>query len=663
MAKNRKSTKEQSSQYPSSPEFFGMRLERNLVRIPNDQRKLLDRPDSWAEFLSTRPKRFLNVPPEVLENLKECHARQQQTTQPENNKTPHSPQPDPNTDHDDDDDDEDDEFSSSPEANKFPPQKAPDKEAQQLFITQLPPISSPQPTMPALTKRPPLPPCPPSEQEEEPLDVKVPTAIPNDAPLINASAVPIFATPPSAQIVPCTFQLSELSSTEQEVKSKQRKYNPVCEFYRPQKQPTPTYRNYNVANMGRKDSPQTDIQSSMSTASMSSSIIPSTIPCQASVSGFLTQPIDQPISPSEVSRIRPEGPNTQHSPKVQQRSPEYRPRSPELGSLPTITLAPQTTAVIATEKISESQAPFIQYSVTYPAYNGSVRDFVTAGMYIQLQQRRIRTSLYDDFIRAWHEGYVTYVRDCDGSEPPVKPLNAIEWYNSVDDDPIFTSRVVTRQNLQSCLDYYPDELHFARTLLGISPSQPQEVTSTPDAALLVEGRDLKNTVATNIGLSRVSPIISNPEIAKGDPMDISPPSTPPLPPQESKIAVSLHKSLSEIERKPTTNNNFARSFSDASHQKRKASEELGGTLSKRASINSLARPDSKSNASVISHVPKSTREGSVAPSSTGRRKQKYIDDPKKRNEAFMKYLKKKKLNDSIASSAPTGSTPTSAQRE
>ncbi|KAI2463222.1 hypothetical protein F4781DRAFT_134454 [Annulohypoxylon bovei var. microspora] len=703
MAKNQKPTTEPSSLHSSLPEIFeGKRLQRRLVRIPTDQHKLLGRQESWATFLSNCPKRFLNVPPDVLESLKKCHARQSEETQPEEAQ-PEEPEeseeitelsqslPNPQSDDgsqdgkegspapsfqsqpDDCDERNPASWPSSPPEHKHPPQRVGNKEAPPQFVTQLPPVSSPRPTeptrltdkQPSSVKRHPLPPFPSSNPEEEPLEVEVPTAIDDSIPPVNKSAVPTFATPPSAQIVPCTYQLSEPSSVQQEVKPKQRIYKPVTEFYRPTKsRPASTHLNCNAAQIEHTDSPTTDIQSSMSTINTSSSIIPSTIPStipgEALVRDIPGWHVNPTTSPSKESHVSHEEPDVQNSPQVQCHSPEYKPRSPPLISSPPALPIPQTRPPIVTHPDLESQAPFVRYTVTYPTYNGTINDFVTACMYIQLQQRRIRTSLYDDFIRAWHEGYVSYVRDCDDAEPPVKVLNAIEWFNGIDDDQLFTSRVITKQNLQSTLDHYPDELRSAQELLGLTPSQAQEVTSTPDAVLLVKGHRPASKNDDDIDMdedsSRPVPSVSEPAIVENSsssfPAVISTQQA-----EENRKVVPLQKSLGEIEKRPAATKVFARSFSDVSRHKRKASEELGNDVPKRLSVNALPRSPTESIASFSSSIAASSTAGSKKK----KKKNKFADDAKLAKS--LQRWREKREKERIASSAPVSNTPTSAQRE
>ncbi|KAI1771110.1 hypothetical protein F4818DRAFT_430210 [Hypoxylon cercidicola] len=702
MAKNSKRVAESSSppssSQPEKPELIGEdRIQRLVYRIPKSQRELLGDNNSWAQVLRGTSMPFLNVPPEVLENLKKWYSRQLQATQ--SNESVPSPDPQPSTlsrsakagsplqntrpgsaaeDDDDENSSQNSSWTPSPVEHLHPPKRTTsesikdaednedtDDDEQPQFMTQ-PPMSSPRPTIPPITKlKAPLIFPPSSQEQEEPLEIEVPAAIHDTILPVNKSAVQTNNTPPSAQIVPCTFDQSAVRKPFQ----KQRIYNEPPAFYRPPKNETALKHHLQVRSTRQPDSSYPDAQSSTSTANISSSIIPSTIRAEDSSKDLPTWRVNTSISPSRTS---PTTGNKRHGapdfPPRQQHSPEYRPPSPLLMSSPSIQRSPRLLPLANTQQVSPSRIPFIHYTITYPNYNGSVGDFVTACMYIQLQQRRIRTSLYDDFIRAWHEGYIPYVRECDDSKPPTKALNAIDWYNDIDEDPLFTSRVITRQNLKSTLEFYPDELRFARSLLGVSPKPTPEATSDSVTTRLIENH---KPSAENAPRGDGDMGGDNPNVPKKTPSKVGSIAVPvtnisALPRQQQKTGtLPFNRSMSEMEKRPTATREFVRSYSEAAHHKRKASEDIAGAPSKRLSVNSLPKSDSGSVTSVNSEVPKSTRQDSVAPGSTSGRKKKFANDPERRTEQFKKFLKKREQGkkDSITSSAPGGNTPTSAQRE
>lgn len=487
----------------SSPPGFvnDGRIARRLVQIPTDQKPLLG-DSSWAQNLRNSPTRSLiNVPPEVLDNLKACHSRQVQSTQsgqsisstnqqaeattqnePDNTQPSQAAQSEADAPSDDDDDkSQQTSWAASPVHHMHPPQRASSIESQQPFITQPSPISSPQATVPPTVAKRPIGPFPQSSQEE-PLEVKVPAAMNNSILPFHLSAAQGCATPPSAQVVPSTLDMSEQASTKPKVKQEQLISAPISPLHQPKRTPMPSHLLVGMAGPEHTEAPVNAVQSSSSTSYTSASVIPSTVPGEATYKHLPAWQVNIDPSPSKEPRIGIESPQLEESPQSQHNSPEYEPPSPQLRSSPSSSIS-RTFPTRAVQTISVSQTAFIRYILTYPDYNGTINDFVSACIYIRLRERKIRTSLYDDFIRAWHQGYVPYVKDCDDTIPPIKAMNAIEWYNNIDDDPLYTSRVITRQNIESALENYPDELRSARNLLGLSSQGFPEVTGTPEAVL------------------------------------------------------------------------------------------------------------------------------------------------------------------------------------
>jgi hypothetical protein len=320
------------------------------------------------------------------------------------------------------------------------------------------------------------------------------------------------------------------------------------------------------------------------------------------------------------------------------------------------------------------EAPFDHYTVTYPSYNGTIQDFITACIYIQLQYRRIRTSLYDDFIRAWVQGYLPYVRDCDEARPPVKALRAIDWYNEIDDDPLFTSRIVTRQNLQSILNFYPAELQMARKALRIPSNQtPSEhLVSNSYAQPYVQNKDVLSGPLTHASQWRgKEPVLKTVEAeAKAKVPRLSPTHKSTVPPFQADRHILAHKSFEGFISRRAESTGFTRSLSETIPRKRKSTGELHSEGSKRMSlgltsvVHKVVGSDSGSTNS--SERSKGAPRSSVALESTATERQgtRKVDDPEeRRRRRLAKHFKKQMAErESIASSAPISNTPTSGQR-
>ncbi|KAI8629717.1 hypothetical protein F5Y19DRAFT_431596 [Xylariaceae sp. FL1651] len=683
---------------------------RSLVRIASDQKTLLERPESWASFLSRRPNGFVNVPPSVLEQLKRSHARRTQAIQPD--KAPDSTLPSihdadvPNPsgsqssplfpiereaeDRNDDDEHHEDETSwaSSPVHHLHPPRaESEEPNHQQVFITQLPEKSPPQPTVQASSDYHRIPKFPQSSQgPEDELELEVPAALAYNPISINKSALPVLATPPSAQVVPCTFEqsgqsastnTSARSDSKPNPRSRQPIYKPVPKFYRPPKQGiTPTHLSTiaSAADVVAVDHQPIDTESSLSAANTSSSIIQSTNNDHGNESNEHT-PIwaIQPVQTSTNS-TNPNFENHQSLLVSPQHSPLYVPPSPARAVLspqpPVAVIQPTVQPTVA---LKSWEAPFIHFTVTYPSYSGTVQDFVTACMYIQLQHRRIRTSLYDDFIRAWVEGYLSYVRDCDEAQPPRKALRAIEWYNEIDDDPLFTSRVVTRQNLPSILTFYPDELQIARSALGISSnSAPSERSlSSHGAKSFVKEKDISLPISAHVrqwkGKESIQDSIETETVASSLPLP-----KPAVPPFPTRHTMSAHRSFGGVESRPAQGKSLTRSLSETTSHKREAPNDLHSEGTKRRSVglksggpNHMMWSDSGSTTSNHSEQSRAAAWNSVALESTaGKRNNRDAEDPEeRRRRRLAKHFRRRLAEmESIASSAPISNTPTSGQR-
>lgn len=509
---NTKSSKADSSQ---SDVLGDDKIRRSLLKIPSDQKELF-RAQTWAHALGQRPNGFVNVPPHVLEQVKALHTRRQQETNltkatgPISDAENDSDAPEPSGSQSsassrvkgDEDGDKGvgDRHLSEPTSGISSPNASlkshgtDDKEPSQPLLTQLSEKSPIRPTFVLSSpKHSKIPEFPSSSGVEDELEVEVPAALAYNPPPINRSALPMLATPPSAQVVPCTFEQSmegaaTTSSTEahpqNKNKPKKHVYKPVPELYRGPNRATST--SHLTSNAGLTKATSTSEQSleekrSLPTDTNSSSIIPPTLEHRGSEREKPTMVRD--VRPAQMlTHFGNPNPKNSHIPStLSGNHPEPMSiSSPSIIHLPQPpTYAAAQTAVQTATGPKTWEAPFIRYTVTYPDYNGSIQDFVTACIYIQLQYRRIRTSLYDDFIRAWADGYLPYVKECDESRPPRRALRAIEWYNDIDDDPLFTSRVVTRQNLRFLLNCYPEEVETARLSLGLSPRQGPRKPAVP----------------------------------------------------------------------------------------------------------------------------------------------------------------------------------------
>ncbi|KAI1296225.1 hypothetical protein F5Y03DRAFT_296212 [Xylaria venustula] len=702
MASNLQPVPNITSPTPDSPsDSFGeTSVRRSLVKVPSTQKELLTGYESWAIVLSRRPNGFINVPPDVLDIVKAAYIRRERPVEPESsgNAEDDGDAPEPSGSQSsplprvqekgdaggDENEVADDQlsWSASPEPQHRPlrfDSQEPSEEQSQPFITQLPQESPPQPTIAASRlEQFKLPDFSQSSQgPEDELEVEVPAALAFDPLPINKSALPMLATPPSAQVVPCTLEQSTQSgstdtsknlNTQPEPKPKSHIYNRVPELYRGPKTGTISSHLHTTANPSKASAGPVDnanVETSLSINDTSSSIIPSTTNKSVKHKRISdVEPVQRLTYGDPISNVSNSPSALQLSSPARMKSvPPRSARSPQ-ETIPTAHDIPQPTVA------SKSwEAPFVHYTITYPNYDGTIHDFIMACIYIQLQHRRIRTSLYDDFIRAWVAGYQPYVKDCDEAHPPRKALKAIEWYNQIDDDPLFTSRVVTRQNLESIISFYPAELERARQAFSVFSSQSsseQSILNGPEVSYAQQSHlqqpkgeePLRKTVealATEDKTSRLSAA-----------------QRPKLTPHAIHQQLPVHKSFGGADTRPAHHNGLTRSLSESTmHRKRMATNELLSEGAKRMSLGlapgSHGKLGSDSGSTVSNHSERSkkTARSSLAPASTSRKEAgKDPEDPEeKRRRRLAKHFKKRLAGrESIASSAPVSNTPTSGQR-
>ncbi|KAI0203458.1 hypothetical protein F4808DRAFT_416654 [Astrocystis sublimbata] len=696
------------------------KIRRVLVKIPSAQKKLLDG-YSWASKLSQRTNGFINVPPEVLEQLKDSYSRRGPSLESDkagvqahvaadgaevdrvipgpSGKTFSAPIHDDGRGEGDDEAGDDDEeearsehipWSQSPDSHRFPrdakprePSEEPGEERSQPFDTQLPKKSPLKPTLPtspaAQTSLPSL--SQESHGLEDELEVEVPVALAYDLKPINKSAQPMLATPPSAQVVPSTLDLSlqsgstsESARMDSQPKPQSRKpaaYKRVGNLYQGPK-PTASSSHLHTNTEPAKDVAVTAVgggtdagaESSLSTHNTSSSIVPSTADDRLRNIDSEKQTAIQDIRPGQIPVPTANiGFTDQHSPSAPPQlssvqvavTPSRKVHPPKLPAPLNRPMAPPAAAP------ETWMSPFVFYTTKYPRYDGGIQDFITACIYIQLQVRRIRTSLYDDFIRAWFEGYLPYVRECDEAQPPQKALRAIEWYNDIDDDPIFTKRVVTRDNLQGILNFYPKELNRARLALGITSSQGSN-DNLASSSLNDPSTRISSHHQMHAPSKGKEPMRNVVEIVDDE---VENPTLPPVPkPRMSAFSssrrISDHRSSNALEGRPKQRDSLTRSISESTHFKRVAATDLRSEGTKRVASVAPGRgnrtlSDSGSTTSNLSARANNSSRSSVAPGhATAKRSAKATEDPEeRRRRKLAKHFKQRMAErDSIASSAP-----------
>ncbi|KAK2048244.1 hypothetical protein LZ31DRAFT_550617 [Colletotrichum somersetense] len=116
--------------------------------------------------------------------------------------------------------------------------------------------------------------------------------------------------------------------------------------------------------------------------------------------------------------------------------------------------------------------PLEAFRNVYPSYSGSAGDFVKACLTIKDLRRKLLLPkwLYDDFIRAFVDGFIPYIETLDDDE---SPLSAYQWYVEYVDSPAFEGGVVTRENLHQVFKVYHNAYMSAKgSLSGKTSTHP-----------------------------------------------------------------------------------------------------------------------------------------------------------------------------------------------
>jgi len=468
-----------------------------VVRIPDDQKQLLDSAESWFENLRQHPHGHLNIPGSVYTGLiqleerkKERATRHQQPspTQPParlidkhspsaqvvHHKAPRSRElettPKSTTRKDvGSDADSATSWSASPSRQEFPsptpPRISPVTKEDKL-------APRPQPV-----RREPIN-YPSSDGGSQPeLDIEVPGAIraapgavdpPPQQQVLNIPGLESNSSTPSAQIMPSN-----------------------CHGTR-----TPADKSKRRVHLHKKlDFSETQVVEERQTFSplglTPSNLLPS-LPDDSrrgpSVLGVLTMPQQTPSNEwshsttKETPAVLPVSP----FPRQPSRSPTrktYGPReSLEVlisvqqgervqhgdasGSDSASVHATNMDETIIVPPTLETQSPFRTYSKAYPDYTGNEDDFIRGVSYVGSQQAsaQLASFLYDDVIRAFSEDFIPYLQHT--IEDP--PMVLWKWYNRHVKTLRYKRNIVTSDTLDGILRFYEKEI-------AVIVGQPQDL--------------------------------------------------------------------------------------------------------------------------------------------------------------------------------------------
>jgi hypothetical protein len=130
------------------------------------------------------------------------------------------------------------------------------------------------------------------------------------------------------------------------------------------------------------------------------------------------------------------------------------------------------------DTLHEGIDPYQHFRTVYPLYEtthqGCHLHFIRAAAVLDSlrSQRALKSVLYDDFVRAFSEGYVSYVKE---TGPNRQSQSAFEWYNWKDEPIVFARGVLNQKNLDLVRLAYPQQ--FSEVTKLITEETPERQMS------------------------------------------------------------------------------------------------------------------------------------------------------------------------------------------
>lgn len=185
--------------------------------------------------------------------------------------------------------------------------------------------------------------------------------------------------------------------------------------------------------------------------------------------------------PSSTRHVHSQSPPERQVESVHNWSQEDDSRNQTMGSV-------LSSAAMPTS-LDEEHDPYRHFTMVYPAYeqsyNGSLLYFVRAAAVLQhlRSELSLKSALYDDFIRAFAGGYMSYAK---AAGPDRECMPAFEWYNWKDEDILFNRGVLKQGNLDLIKQAYPEEFKQARQLFSGDAQDAQRDEGMEDVRETIE---------------------------------------------------------------------------------------------------------------------------------------------------------------------------------
>ncbi|KAK3329471.1 hypothetical protein B0H66DRAFT_597054 [Apodospora peruviana] len=468
--------------YTWSPEnsATGRKISRDDVLVPKDQQTLLDRADAWSKA------GVPNSPPDVLEAVRALYMRKRKMTKQSAVLLPKPAEETPSREHRDGTSTSTDERSTS-RSISWSPSPVRDattsgrgQESDAPSPTPVRPLPAPKPALlRALSRTDMMVYSSSAAPSESGLEVEVPRALVTDLEPVNRAAAAVVPepTPPSAQIIPSTYEAPADSAKQPEPK-RRRKMKPMprspeqvnLELATPI---TPTFLQQHGSTAGSSHPPKLPTLPPHRTSAHAAVAVEEDDQATAgsTPATFPTAPspfndASSSISMYQGAQVTVDSPSV----RVSEVQPPITSSHPSLPAIHGVQAAAAATAhdtpnkqlSSSSEKVPPngppSQVPFTTFKLAYPDFKGSLMDFVRSVHVIKYLQKRklLNEFLYDDLVRVFCGDYLEYIEDAETFNE--KPLPIQEWYNENVSKPAYTKGVLRRANLTDVLDKYPNEV-------------------------------------------------------------------------------------------------------------------------------------------------------------------------------------------------------------
>ncbi|POS73392.1 hypothetical protein DHEL01_v208216 [Diaporthe helianthi] len=493
-------------------------IRRRYVQIPGKQKDLLERPDAWSESLSHGPHGMINVPPEVLQDVKDFYARRHSRSSsqklnvaqprysagssvPPRLSKPREP-PLSNTQGgrgEQAGDDRGTQLSWSPSPPRPPPgDRSVQPTEQPHFVS---PLTNELPSQPALLKRkhPHISsgvgtPTGTAQSDAVPyeplwaLGGKPPPPVNRGANRVAAtqSTLPV-ATPPSAQAEAVSSTLSNTGQADIEAVRPSNKGRRVEEIELADKEYTTIGQREPPIEFDPRPRPiENHDDNNNSSASGSTPSFPSQVSVrqhqrnnalQAASAGEPTEQSSSHYTPTYEGR--PRDTPTQQKNIIRPTTSGY--------SMPPAPAQPpaEPTHPDDSEAMVRRRTPYEEFKAAYPDYEESTRAFIRACLAVERlgSERALPEFLYDDFVRAHSTSYMDYYEEVQRRKHK-EVLLSVQWYNEHVKDIVYAKKIIRRDNVAAILDAHR---LVARQVRESIPADSKPTESTKDADSKQEG--------------------------------------------------------------------------------------------------------------------------------------------------------------------------------